>query len=90
MLHTRILTHTDRPALERHLASTADTALLMMSNLALAGFDDPVERMISRGPLQRQQMKNLKVYKGSDHPHEAQQPEALDVGALNRKNKRTA
>jgi large subunit ribosomal protein L13 len=49
-----------------------------------------VERMISRGPLQRQQMKNLKVYKGSDHPHEAQQPEALDVGALNRKNKRTA
>jgi large subunit ribosomal protein L13 len=49
-----------------------------------------VERMISRGPLQRQQMKNLKVYKGSEHPHEAQQPEALDVGALNRKNKRTA
>jgi large subunit ribosomal protein L13 len=46
--------------------------------------------MISRGPLQRQQMKNLKVYKGSAHPHEAQQPEALDVGALNRKNKRTA
>jgi len=40
MLHTRILTHEDRPALERHLASTADTALLMMSNLALAGFDD--------------------------------------------------
>jgi len=49
-----------------------------------------VERMISRGPLQRQQMKNLKVYKGAAHPHEAQQPEALDVGALNRKNKRTA
>lgn len=49
-----------------------------------------VERMISRGPLQRQQMKNLKVYKGSEHPHEAQQPETLDVAALNRKNKRTA
>lgn len=40
MLHTRILTHTDRPALERHLASTADTALLMQSNLTLAGLDD--------------------------------------------------
>lgn len=40
MLHTRILVPTDRPALERHLASTADTALLMMSNLAQAGFDD--------------------------------------------------
>jgi len=49
-----------------------------------------VERMISRGPLQRQQMKNLKGLQGSEHPHEAQQPEALDVGALNRKNKRTA
>jgi RimJ/RimL family protein N-acetyltransferase len=40
MLHTRILNTNDRPALERHLASTADTALLMMSNLALAGLDD--------------------------------------------------
>ena len=49
-----------------------------------------VERMISRGPLQRQQMKNLKVYKGAAHPHEAQQPELLDVAAMNRKNKRTA
>lgn len=40
MLHTRILKPEDRPALERHLASTADTALLMMNNLALAGLDD--------------------------------------------------
>lgn len=40
MLNTRLLNATDRPALERHLASTADTALLMMSNLALAGLDD--------------------------------------------------
>ncbi len=40
MLHTRILTPNDRPALERHLASTADTALLMQSNLAQAGLDD--------------------------------------------------
>jgi large subunit ribosomal protein L13 len=47
-----------------------------------------VERMITRGPLGRQQMKNLRVYAGSAHPHEAQAPEALDVGALNPKNKR--
>jgi len=40
MLHTRILKSEDRPALEKHLANTADTALLMMSNLALAGLDD--------------------------------------------------
>ena len=49
-----------------------------------------VERMISRGPLQRAQMKNLKVYKGASHPHEAQQPVTLDVAGMNRKNKRVA
>lgn len=49
-----------------------------------------VERMIPRGPLGRQQMKNLRVYAGTEHPHEAQQPEALDVAAMNPKNKRSA
>jgi large subunit ribosomal protein L13 len=49
-----------------------------------------VERMLPRGPLGRQQLGNLRVYPGPDHPHAAQQPEALDVGALNRKNVRTA
>jgi large subunit ribosomal protein L13 len=47
-----------------------------------------VERMLARGPLQRQLMRNLKVYKGSEHPHEAQKPEVLDVGLLNPKNVR--
>ena len=49
-----------------------------------------VERMISRGPLARRQMKNLHVYAGSEHPHAAQQPETLDVAAMNPKNKRIA
>ena len=49
-----------------------------------------VERMIPRGPLGRQQMKNLRVYPGAEHPHEAQQPETLDVAAMNPKNKRSA
>jgi large subunit ribosomal protein L13 len=47
-----------------------------------------VERMITRGPLQRAQMKNLHVYAGPTHPHQAQQPKPLDVGALNAKNRR--
>jgi large subunit ribosomal protein L13 len=47
-----------------------------------------VERMITRGPLGRKVMGNLKVYAGASHPHEAQQPEALDVAAMNPKNKR--
>src|SRR5438067_987524 len=45
-----------------------------------------VQRMLPRGPLYRQILGNLRVYKGAEHPHVAQQPEALDVGALNRKN----
>jgi large subunit ribosomal protein L13 len=49
-----------------------------------------VERMVPRGPLGRQQMKNLRVYAGPGHPHEAQQPETFDVAALNPKNKRSA
>ncbi len=47
-----------------------------------------VERMLARGPLGRKIMGNLRVYKGSTHPHEAQQPTVLDVASLNRKNVR--
>ncbi|MEW5963300.1 MAG: 50S ribosomal protein L13 [Pseudomonadota bacterium] len=47
-----------------------------------------VERMLKRGPLQRKLMRNLKVYKGAEHPHAAQSPVALDVAKLNRKNQR--
>ena len=47
-----------------------------------------VERMVPRGPLGRRIMGHLKVYKGPSHPHEAQQPQPLDVAAMNRKNKR--
>ncbi|MGL5784879.1 MAG: 50S ribosomal protein L13 [Alphaproteobacteria bacterium] len=48
-----------------------------------------VERMITRNNLGRQQMKNLKIYAGASHPHEAQSPEMLDVASLNPKNKRS-
>jgi large subunit ribosomal protein L13 len=47
-----------------------------------------VERMINRGPLGRTQMKKLHVYKGPDHPHGAQQPQPIDLAAVNAKNKR--
>jgi large subunit ribosomal protein L13 len=46
--------------------------------------------MLPRGPLGRRQLGNLRVYKGPEHPHEAQQPEKLDVAAMNRKNTRSA
>lgn len=47
-----------------------------------------VERMIPKGPLGNQQLKNLKVYGGPKHPHEAQTPLAYDFASKNRKNKR--
>lgn len=46
-----------------------------------------VQRMLPKeSPLARQQLSNLKVYAGSEHPHEAQSPEKLDVAAMNSKN----
>ncbi|GAB3437996.1 50S ribosomal protein L13 [Insolitispirillum peregrinum] len=49
-----------------------------------------VERMVPRGPLGRAQLKKLRVYAGTEHPHDAQQPEVLDFAARNPKNKRSA
>lgn len=49
-----------------------------------------VERMLPRGPLGRKQLGNLRVYKGADHPHVAQNPVTLDVASLNSKNVRSA
>lgn len=47
-----------------------------------------VERMITRGPLQRRQMKHLHIYSGPEHPHDGQQPRRLDIAAMNSKNRR--
>lgn len=47
-----------------------------------------VRRMMSKGPLSRQILSKLKVYKGSEHPHVAQNPIVLDVAKLNNKNSR--
>ncbi|HHI82695.1 MAG TPA: 50S ribosomal protein L13 [Rhizobiales bacterium] len=45
-----------------------------------------VERMMPGGPLSRQQLKNLRIFAGPEHTHEAQKPEKLDIAALNSKN----
>ena len=47
-----------------------------------------VERMISRSPLGRAQMKKLFIYAGSEHPHNAQKPEVIEFANRNRKNKK--
>lgn len=38
-----------------------------------------VKGMLPKNPLGRTQLKKLKVYAGSNHPHEAQQPEQLEL-----------
>lgn len=47
-----------------------------------------VKRMLPSGPLGRQQLRNLRVYSGSEHPHDGAQPQVLDVAGMNTKNKR--
>ncbi len=47
-----------------------------------------VQRIIPEGPLGRAQFSKLRVYAGTEHPHEAQQPKVLDFAARNPKNKR--
>lgn len=49
-----------------------------------------IQRMVPKGPLGRAQLKKLHVYGGSEHPHEAQKPDVLDVAAMNSKNTRRA
>jgi len=46
-----------------------------------------VQRMLPKeSPLARKQLSNLRVYAGSEHPHEAQNPEVIDFKAMSPKN----
>ncbi len=49
-----------------------------------------IKRMLPGNRLSRTLMTNLRVYAGSEHPHEAQAPEVLDVKTMNSKNTRVA
>jgi len=49
-----------------------------------------VQRMLPKdSPLARAQFSKLRVYAGTEHPHEAQQPEVIDFKAMNSKNARS-
>ena len=45
-----------------------------------------VKRMLPNGPLAKKQLSKLKIYKGTSHPHEAQNPEVIDFAGMNSKN----
>ena len=46
-----------------------------------------VKRMLPGGPLAKKQLSKLKIYKGSSHPHEVQNPKKIDFAKINSKNK---
>ena len=48
--------------------------------------ENAVRRMMPGGPLSRTQLKNLRIYSGATHPHEAQSPVSVDFKAFNAKN----
>ena len=45
-----------------------------------------VKRMLPGGPLGKKQLTKLKIYKGTEHPHSAQNPTLIDLSKLNNKN----
>ena len=45
-----------------------------------------VKRMIPSGALGKKQLSKLKIYKGENHPHSAQNPKIIDLSKLNNKN----
>ncbi|WP_300527407.1 50S ribosomal protein L13 [Maricaulis sp.] len=51
--------------------------------------ENAVKRMLPKeSPLARKQFSKLRVYAGTDHKHEAQQPEVIDFKSMNSKNAR--
>jgi large subunit ribosomal protein L13 len=47
-----------------------------------------IKRMLPKNKLANQQIKNLKIYSGDNHPHQAQNPTLVDIKKLNNKNSR--
>ena len=45
-----------------------------------------VKRMLPNGPLAKKQLTKLKIYKGTSHPHESQNPKEIYFAKLNSKN----
>ena len=45
-----------------------------------------VKRMLPGGPLAKKQLSKLKIYKGTNHPHESQNPKIVDFSKMNSKN----
>ena len=55
------------------------TALEMRTNYPEKMIEQAVRGMLPKGSLGRQMFKKLHVYRGSEHPHQAQKPEVYEL-----------
>ena len=55
------------------------TALEMRTNYPEKMIERAVRGMLPKGSLGRQMFKKLHVYRGSEHPHQAQKPEVYEL-----------
>jgi len=62
------------------------TPLILMKNKPDEILKLAVKRMLPGGPLAKKQLTKLKIYKGSLHPHESQNPKIIDFAKINSKN----
>ena len=62
------------------------TPLILMNKKPEEVLKLAVKRMLPSGPLSKKQMSKLKIYKGSLHPHESQNPKIIDFAKHNYKN----
>lgn len=51
----------------------------MLANKPERVLELAVKRMLPKNPLGRAMFRKLKVYSGTEHPHNAQQPQQLDI-----------
>ena len=51
----------------------------LIAKFPTSPMEKAVKNMLPRGPLGRQMFTKLKVYAGAEHPHEAQQPELIEL-----------
>ena len=62
------------------------TPVLLMKNKPEEILKLAVKRMLPSGPLAKKQLTKLKIYKGTSHPHESQNPKIIDFAKINSKN----
>jgi len=66
--HTGYIGNLKSTSLEKLLASKPERVI-----------QQAVKGMMPKGPLGRQMLSKLKIYAGPEHPHAAQQPQALEL-----------